>query len=44
LLLSPGSMRGYAVVALFAATWAVSVLLWKTRRIEARWSGMIERS
>jgi high-affinity nickel-transport protein len=34
---------GYAVVALFAATWAVSVLLWKTRRIEARWGGMIER-
>jgi nickel/cobalt transporter (NiCoT) family protein len=34
---------GYAVVALFIATWAFSVILWKTRRIEARWSGMIER-
>jgi high-affinity nickel-transport protein len=34
---------GYAVVALFVATWAASLLLWKTRRIEARWGGMIER-
>jgi high-affinity nickel-transport protein len=34
---------GYAVVGLFVATWAVSALLWKTRRIEARWSSMIER-
>ena len=34
---------GYGVVALFIATWAFSVILWKTRRIEARWSGMIER-
>jgi high-affinity nickel-transport protein len=34
---------GYVVVALFIATWAFSVLLWKTRRIEARWGSMIER-
>jgi high-affinity nickel-transport protein len=34
---------GYGVVALFIATWAFSLILWKTRRIEARWSGMIER-
>jgi nickel/cobalt transporter (NiCoT) family protein len=34
---------GYAVVALFIATWAFSVILWKTRRIEARWSTMINR-
>jgi high-affinity nickel-transport protein len=34
---------GYAVVALFIATWAFAVILWKTRRIEARWGGMIER-
>jgi high-affinity nickel-transport protein len=34
---------GYAVVAMFIATWAFSVILWKTRRIEARWSSMIER-
>jgi high-affinity nickel-transport protein len=35
---------GYLVVALFIATWAFSVILWKTRRIETRWSNMIERS
>src|SRR5690349_8025219 len=34
---------GYVVAALFVATWAFSVIVWKTRRIEARWSGMIER-
>jgi len=35
---------GYVVVGLFIVTWAFSVLLWKARRIEARWSGMIEGS
>jgi len=35
---------GYAVVGLFIATWAFSVVLWKTRRIESRWGEMIERS
>jgi nickel/cobalt transporter (NiCoT) family protein len=35
---------GYAVVGLFIATWAFSVILWKTRRIEARWSTMIDGS
>jgi high-affinity nickel-transport protein len=35
---------GYLVVALFIATWAFSVIVWKTRRIETRWSNMIERS
>jgi nickel/cobalt transporter (NiCoT) family protein len=35
---------GYAVVALFIAAWAFSVIVWKTRRIEARWGSMIERS
>ena len=34
---------GYVVVGLFVATWAFSVILWKTRRIEARWGDMIER-
>jgi nickel/cobalt transporter (NiCoT) family protein len=28
---------GYAVVALFMLTWAISVVVWKTRRIEDRW-------
>jgi nickel/cobalt transporter (NiCoT) family protein len=34
---------GYAVVGMFVATWAFSVIVWKTRRIEARWGSMIER-
>ena len=34
---------GYVVVGLFVATWAFSVILWKTRRIEARWGSMVER-
>ncbi len=28
---------GYGVVGLFVATWAVSALVWKARRIEERW-------
>jgi high-affinity nickel-transport protein len=28
---------GYVVVGLFAATWAGSVAIWKTRRIDERW-------
>ncbi len=32
---------GYGIVALFVVTWAVSVALWKTRRIEERWSAYI---
>jgi nickel/cobalt transporter (NiCoT) family protein len=34
---------GYVVVGLFVATWAFSLLVWKTRRIEQRWGSMIER-
>jgi nickel/cobalt transporter (NiCoT) family protein len=33
---------GYVVVGLFIATWAFSLVLWKARRIEARWSGMLD--
>jgi high-affinity nickel-transport protein len=33
---------GYVVVAMFIATWAFSVIVWKARRIEARWGGMID--
>jgi high-affinity nickel-transport protein len=36
------SRLGYVVVGLFVLTWAFSLVLWKTRRIEQRWSGMIE--
>jgi high-affinity nickel-transport protein len=32
---------GYAVVGLFVVTWAISVLVWKVRRIEDRWGGMV---
>jgi high-affinity nickel-transport protein len=32
---------GYVVVALFVATWAASLVIWKTRRIEERWSGYV---
>jgi high-affinity nickel-transport protein len=32
---------GYVVVGLFVATWAFSVLLWKTRRLEQRWSSYV---
>ena len=35
---------GYVVVALFVLTWAFSVILWKTRRIEDRWGTLVERS
>jgi high-affinity nickel-transport protein len=35
---------GYVLVVMFVATWASSVIVWKTRRIEARWSGMLDRS
>ena len=34
---------GYVVVGLFVATWAFSLVVWKTRRIEARWGRMIDR-
>lgn len=29
---------GYAIVGLFVLTWAASAVIWKTRRIEQRWS------
>ena len=32
---------GYAIVALFIATWAASVLVWKTRHIEERWDALV---
>jgi high-affinity nickel-transport protein len=35
---------GYVVVGLFVAAWAFSLIVWKARRIEARWGSMIERS
>ena len=35
---------GYVVVGLFAATWLCSITLWKTRRYEQRWRGLLERT
>jgi high-affinity nickel-transport protein len=35
---------GYAVAALFVLTWVLSVGIWKLRRIEERWGGMLERA
>jgi high-affinity nickel-transport protein len=35
---------GYVVVGLFAATWLCSITLWKTRRVEERWSALTERT
>jgi len=35
---------GYAVAALFILTWVLSVGIWKLRRIEERWGGMLERA
>jgi high-affinity nickel-transport protein len=32
---------GYAIVGLFVLTWLVSVLIWKTRRIEERWGRLV---
>jgi high-affinity nickel-transport protein len=32
---------GYGIVGLFVATWAVSVTVWKTRRIEERWGALV---
>ena len=35
---------GYGMVGLFALTWAGSITLWRTRRIEERWSARIAES
>jgi high-affinity nickel-transport protein len=32
---------GYGVVGLFVVTWAASVVIWKKRRIEERWSSAL---
>jgi high-affinity nickel-transport protein len=34
---------GYVVVGMFVVAWAFSLIVWKTRRIEARWGSMVER-
>jgi len=32
---------GYAVVGIFVVTWLLSILIWKVRRIEERWSASL---
>ena len=34
-------MIGYGIVGLFVLTWAVSLIVWKTRRIEQRWGAYV---
>jgi high-affinity nickel-transport protein len=34
---------GYVVVGMFIVAWAFSLIVWKARRIEARWGSMVER-
>ena len=36
------SRLGYVVVALFAATWLVSAVVWKVRGVERRWTAQLE--
>jgi len=35
---------GYGVVGIFVLTWAVSVVIWKTRRIEERWNALVDET
>ena len=35
---------GYAVVGIFVVTWLLSVVIWKTRRIEERWNALVDES
>ncbi len=32
---------GYVIVALFVATWAVALLIWRLARVEERWDGQL---
>jgi high-affinity nickel-transport protein len=34
---------GYGIVGLFALTWIASVAIWKARRIDERWSALVEK-
>jgi nickel/cobalt transporter (NiCoT) family protein len=36
------SRLGYGIVGLFVLTWAVSFGVWKLRRIEERWAGLLQ--
>jgi nickel/cobalt transporter (NiCoT) family protein len=35
---------GYVIVAMFVATWAIALLIWRLGRIEERWSAHLEDS
>src|ERR671926_950651 len=38
------ALVGYGVVGLFVVTWATSVLVWKVRRLEERWSTLLDQA
>ncbi|MEP6811694.1 MAG: HoxN/HupN/NixA family nickel/cobalt transporter [Actinomycetota bacterium] len=38
------SKLGYGIVGLFVVTWAISVIVWKARRIEERWNAHVIES
>jgi high-affinity nickel-transport protein len=35
------NLIGYAIVALFVATWAIALVVWRVGRIEERWAGRL---
>ena len=37
------NMVGYFIVALFVATWAIALAVWRFGRIEERWTAKLER-
>jgi len=38
------NLVGYAVVALFVATWVIALAVWRFARIEERWSARLQRA
>jgi len=36
------SVLGYVLVSLFILTWAISAIVWKTARIEERWTAFLK--
>ncbi len=37
------SVAGYVIVAAFAVTWAVALVIYKVRRIDERWSAVVDK-
>ena len=38
------NVLGFVIVALFVATWAIALVIWRLGRIEERWSAHLENS